>query len=75
MRKIILASIFLLGATPAFATPQNPQRIAGGSFFPVYVNATGTSQSNAHGIYVDQTQYTPVVVTSAQTLTLTGVGN
>lgn len=43
--------------------------------YPVFVNNTGTNQTMANGVYVDQTQYTPVVASNSQTLTLMGVGN
>lgn len=61
MMKLLIATALLLGTGLVANAASNPTYIAGGGFgpFPVYVNVTGTNQTMAHGLYVNQTQYTP----------------
>ncbi len=59
MTKILaLAVAFLcLGILQAAAVTQNPQRMAFGFPYPIYVNNTGVVQTQARGVYVNETQY------------------
>lgn len=58
MTKLIafIAAFMILGIVQAAAVVTNPQRMAIGFPFPVYVNNTGTAQSQVRGVYVNQTQ-------------------
>jgi hypothetical protein len=75
MMKIIAIASVLLCVASAASAASNPQSMAAGFPFPVYVNGTGTSQSNAEGIYTNQTQYTPASTAKPQGLLTLGVGN
>lgn len=73
MKKLIIIAALLITGIVSANAASNPQRMTGGGIRPVYVNGTGTSQSMASGVYINQTQYTPAI-TTALTRTLLGVG-
>lgn len=73
MRKIIIAASLLTFSALSADAATNPQRMSGGGIYPVYVNVTGTNQTQASGIYVNQTQV-QTVTTSFHGLSATGAG-